>query len=97
MTPAEFSGPPVPGAAWLLAAAIEARLDGQRLPPLVAETIGITPLWVEGCLIQAAADDPAATGPVTITIACTRAPGSPARQRRVRLLAAITVLEEDTP
>lgn len=97
MTPAEFSGPPVPGAAWLLATAISAHLTRERIPPLTAETISIPPLWIDGCLIQAAADDPAATGPVTITIACTRAPGSPARQRRVRLLAAITVLEEDTP
>jgi hypothetical protein len=97
VTPAEFGGPPVPGAAWLLACAIEARLDGQRLPPLTPETIGITPLWVEGCLIQAATSDPAATGPVTIVLTCNRAPGSAAHQRRVRLLAAITVLEEDTP
>jgi hypothetical protein len=97
MTPDEFSGAPIPSAAWLLACAIEARLAGQRLPPLTPGTLSITPLWVEAALMESGQDPygtPDAYGPVTVTFVCNRAPGSPAHHRRVRLLATITVEEE---
>jgi hypothetical protein len=93
MTPDEFSGAPIPSAAWLLACAIEARLAEQRLPPLTPGTLSITPLWVETARIEGGLD-PFADGPVLVALVCNRAPGSPAHHRRVRLLATITVEEE---